>query len=154
MGKNYLDNIVENLLYILPVFHKKLLKIDISDFCQEIHMSSLHMGILMTIHHEMRPISEVARKFLISKPQMTHLINQLTDAEIVDKKPNPRDRRITDIILTEKGQKIMVQCDEFLKLNIKRQLSCLSPEDQRELALSIQNIRNISAKWHNSEKQI
>jgi DNA-binding MarR family transcriptional regulator len=152
MGKNNLDKIVENLLYILPIFHKKLLKINLSDLCQDIHMSQLHMGILLTIRHEMLPISDVAKKLLMSKPQMTLLINQLSQAGIVEKKPNQKDRRIIDITLTQKGQEAMKQCDDFLKNNIKRQLSNLSPGDQQELAFSIQNIRNISDKWQNLEK--
>jgi DNA-binding MarR family transcriptional regulator len=147
-----LDNIVENLLYILPIFHKKLLKIDISEICRDIHLSHLHMGIMLTLQHERLPISEIAKKFLISKPQMTHLINMLVKEEMVEKKPNPKDRRVADVTLTQKGQTIMIQCDEFVKRNIKRQLSYLSPEDQKELAISIQNIRNISAKWQPSEK--
>jgi DNA-binding MarR family transcriptional regulator len=151
MGKNYLDKIVENLLYILPIFHKKLLKIDLSDLCRDIHISRLHMGVLLTIRHEMLPISEVAKKLLMSKPQMTLLINQLSEVGIVEKKPNQKDRRITDITLTQKGQETMRQCDDFLKNNIKRQLSYLSPEDQQELAFSIQNIRNISDKWQKLE---
>jgi DNA-binding MarR family transcriptional regulator len=148
MGNNSLDNIVENLLYILPVFHKKFLKIDISDLCRDIHMSRLHLAILETIYHEKAPISEVAKKFLISKPQMTHLVNQLVTAKMVEKKNNPKDRRVTDVTLTEKGLKTMKQCDEFLKKNLKCQLSFLNQDDQDALALSIQKIRDICFKWY------
>jgi DNA-binding MarR family transcriptional regulator len=149
MENNNLDNIVENLLYILPIFHKKFLKIDVSNFCRDIHMSRLHLGILETIYHEKQPISEVAKKFLISKPQMTHLINQLVIAKMVEKKNNPKDRRVTDVTLTEKGLKTMTQCDEFLKKNLKCQLSFLNPDDQNSLAFSIQKIRDICFKWNN-----
>jgi DNA-binding MarR family transcriptional regulator len=150
MQRNDLDKIVENLLYIFPIFHKKLLKVDISQISWDVHLSYLHIGILLTIHEEMLPPSEIAKKFLISKPQMTHLINQLVEVEMVEKRPNSKDKRITDLTLTRKGLAAMNQCEIILKQNIKQQLTNLDPQDQKELALSIQNIFDICAKWQKS----
>jgi DNA-binding MarR family transcriptional regulator len=150
MPRNDLDKIVENLLYIFPIFHKKLLKVDISQISRDVHLSYLHIGILLTIHEEMLPPSEIAKKFLISKPQMTHLINQLVEVEMVEKRPNSKDKRITDLTLTRKGLAAMNQCEIILKQNMKQQLTNLDIQDQKELALSIQNIFDICAKWQKS----
>jgi DNA-binding MarR family transcriptional regulator len=150
MQRNDLDKIVENLLYIFPIFHKKLLKVDISQISRDVHLSYLHIGILLTIHEEMLPPSEIAKKFLISKPQMTHLINQLVEVEMVEKRSNSKDKRITDLTLTRKGLAAMNQCEIILKQNIKQQLTNLDIQDQKELALSIQNIFDICAKWQKS----
>jgi hypothetical protein len=73
-----LDTIVENLFYVLPIIHKRLLKIDPPDVSRDIRLSRLHLGIMGMLNNEgCLPISEAAKKFIIAKPQMTHLINQL-----------------------------------------------------------------------------
>ena len=152
MENKSLDKIVENLLYILPIIRKKLLKIDPSDISQDIHLSRVHVGIMGCLHHEMLPISEIANKFLISKPQMTLLINQLVNAAMVERQPNKRDRRITDITLTEKGQSVLHECEKKLKNNLKEMLADLSEREQKELSLSLQKLREIGTKWDSAPK--
>jgi len=143
---------VENLLFILPVMHKKIFKIDPSGIGMDVHLSRLHIGILGIIHHETLTISEIARKFLIPKPQMTFLVNQLTSAGMIEKQSNKDDRRIIDITLTEKGRDVLNQCDRYLKNNLKELLSYLNEEEQAELFQSLQKLRKIGLKWENQER--
>jgi DNA-binding MarR family transcriptional regulator len=152
MENKSLDNIVENLLYILPIMRKKLLKIDPSDVSQDIHLSSLHVGIMWSLHREMLPISEIANQFLISKPQMTLLIDQLVKAEMVERQPNKHDRRMNDITLTEKGKSVLSECKYKLKNNFKELLMELTEKEQTDLYLSLQKLREIGTKWESALK--
>jgi DNA-binding MarR family transcriptional regulator len=143
MKNNTVDNIVENLLNVLPIIEKKLLKIDSLYVNCEIRLSRLHVGIMGTIYHEQLPISGIAKKFLIPKPQMTLLINHLVDAGIVTRTPNKDDRRVTDLMLTEKGNAILKRCDKYLKNNVKKQLYHFSETEVEELALSLKKLREV-----------
>ena len=149
---NTLDNIVENLFYVLPIIHKKILKINPSDIIKDVHMSRLHVGIMWGLQQEILPISEIAKRFLISKPQMTLLVNQLVLAGMVKRQPNINDRRIIDIKLTDKGKTVLRQCEENLRNNIKEIFSNLNEMDQEELSLSLKKLRVIGSKLESRER--
>ncbi len=149
MENKTLDNIVENLLYVLPIIHKKILKINPPEIIKDVHLSRLHVGIMEILYHEMLPISEIAKRFLIPKPQMTLLIYQLVNAGVVERQPNKDDRRMTDIALTEKGKTVLQQCEKNLRNNIGEMLSDLNQEEQEELSLSLQKLREIGSKLEN-----
>ncbi len=83
MDINSINTIVDNLFYVLPIIHKKLMKIAPPDVCCNMHLSRLHVGILVKLNENTTPISEIAESFLISKPQMTYLIDQLVNAGLV-----------------------------------------------------------------------
>jgi hypothetical protein len=61
-----IDNIIENLFYILPILHEKLLSLDPRDVDIDISLSRLHMGIMLVLREENNlPISEIAERLLI-----------------------------------------------------------------------------------------
>ena len=154
MKNKTLDTVIENLFFVLPIIHKKLLKVEPPDISQDIHLSRLHVGILGVLGVENRlPISEIAKRFLIAKPQMTLLINQLINAGMVERQSNTKDRRITDITLTEKGKTIFKQCEDFLQANFREQLSFLSEKELEDLSLSLLKLREIGSRWENRGKQ-
>jgi DNA-binding MarR family transcriptional regulator len=151
MEDKVLDQIVENLLYILPIIHKKLLKPDPLDIQGEVHLSRLHIGIIGTVYHEKLPISAIAKKFLIAKPQMTLLINQLVDTGIVTRKPNLEDRRVVDLKLTEKGNATLKLYDSYLRNNIRKKLAHLSEQEIEGLSLSLIKLRELGTTWEKNE---
>jgi DNA-binding MarR family transcriptional regulator len=151
MENKTIDTIIENLFYVLPIIHKKLLKIDPPDISPEIRLSHLHVAIMATISESKLPISEIAKKFLIPKPRMTLLINQLVKAGIVERKMSTIDRRITDISLSEKGKVVFRKCDDYLKANAKEKLSYLSGTELEELSLLLSKLRRLGAKLNTCE---
>jgi DNA-binding MarR family transcriptional regulator len=148
-----LDNIVENLLYVLPIIHKKIFKINPPEIVKDVHLSRLHVGIMEILYHEMLPISDIARRFLIPKPQMTLLICQLVSAGVVERQMNEDDRRMIVIALTEKGKTVLRRCEKNLRNNIEEMLSDLNKEEQEGLSLSLQKLREIGSKWDSREKE-
>ena len=152
MDNNILDTIIENLFYVLPVIHKKLLNVDPLNVSCEIHLSRLHVGILATLKENTMSISEIAKKKFISKPQMTHIINQLFSAGMVERQSNTNDRRVTNITLTQKGKETFEQFDEFLKTNVRKQLSYLTEKELEGLSLSLLKLREIGSRWENRGK--
>jgi DNA-binding MarR family transcriptional regulator len=51
------------------------------------------------LQEENLAVSEVARRLVIPKSQMTHLIDQLVDLDIVARHPDAKDRRVINISL-------------------------------------------------------
>jgi DNA-binding MarR family transcriptional regulator len=144
--QNKIDSIVENLFYAFPIIHKKLMKIDPPQVICDIRLSRLHIGILAVLTENTCPISEIADTFLIPKPQMTYLIDQMVKAGLVERSINAQDRRAKDIILTSKGKEIFRQCDEHIKNNVKEMLSSLTEKELSELAESLSKLREIGPR--------
>jgi DNA-binding MarR family transcriptional regulator len=153
MKNKTLDTIIENLFYVLPIIHKVLLKIDPPDICRDIHLSRLHLGIMAILSNENRlPISEIGKRLLIAKPQMTLLIKRLINAGLLERQPNARDKRIADITLTEKGKALFKQCDDLIKTNVKDQFFYLSKKELEDLSLALQRLREMGSRLDNLGK--
>jgi DNA-binding MarR family transcriptional regulator len=143
--KQPLDILVENLLLAQPVLHKRIMKIKPPDI-PGIHISRIHFGILVSLHHHQSPVTEIANLFLISKPQMTFIMNQMVEAGLIKRTVNRRDRRIKDTALTLKGEEIFRRCDEYLKNNIKIMFAGLTEQEISDLAESLRKLKEIGLR--------
>jgi DNA-binding MarR family transcriptional regulator len=142
-----LDNIIDSLFYILPLIHKKLLKIDPPAISCGCNLSRLHVPVMIIVSEENTlPISEIAQKLFTSRPQMTLLINQLVSAGMVERKPNRADRRVSEITLTAKGRTTVSQLVEILKNSVRKKLSYLSEGELEELSRLLIKLRKIGAR--------
>jgi len=98
------------------------------------------------------PISEIANKLSVPKPQMTPLINHLVEIGMIERRPHMNDRRIREIALTEKGLKMLLLCEESLVSNIRKKLSHLDREDLKVLSVSLEKLRDIGTRWEKRKK--
>lgn len=153
IDKAVLDEIIENLFYVLPIIHKKLLKIDTAGF-PGFNLSHLHIGIMgITRDEGPLPISEIASRLLIPRPQMTLLIDQLVRNGLVERLAHDRDRRMCDITLTEKGRSTLYQCDLLLAANIREKLSHLEKGDLLDLSTSLRKLKDIGKRWERKKRE-
>jgi DNA-binding MarR family transcriptional regulator len=149
-----IDDIIENLFYVLPIIHKKLLKIDPSGLPAGLNLSRLQIGIMgITKEEVLLPISEIARRLGIPKPQMTLLIEHLVKDGMVERRPNENDRRVSDIALTEKGQTTLHLCEEHLKKNMRDKLSFLGEKDLRDLSTALGKLKDIGSRWETRKRE-
>jgi DNA-binding MarR family transcriptional regulator len=143
---------VENLLTALPVIHKKIMKISPPDVDCGIRISRIHFGILVALHHHQSPVTEIAHLFLISKPQMTFIMNQLHEAGLIKRTVNPHDRRIKDTMLTPKGEEVFQRCDEYIKTHVKNMFAALTEKELGELTASLRKLKEIGFQPEPGEK--
>jgi MarR family transcriptional regulator, 2-MHQ and catechol-resistance regulon repressor len=145
--KKTIDDIVENLFYALPVIHKRLMKIEPPRIKCGIRLSRQHFGILAMVHEVACPISEIAATFLIPKPRMTYLVDQMEKAGLITRNVNPQDRRITNIALTHKGKEVFRYCDEYIKNNVRDILADLTEKELEDLNKSLKILREIGPRF-------
>ena len=101
------------------------------------------MGILS---ENMLPVSEIAKRLLVTKSQMTRLIDQLISSGIVERQTGAHDRRVVNITLTENGRVVSKECRELLRTKIRNRLSCLNKRELDELSLSLARLREIGSR--------
>jgi MarR family transcriptional regulator, 2-MHQ and catechol-resistance regulon repressor len=145
--KKTIDDIVDNIFYALPVIHHRLMKIEPPRIKCGIRLSRQHFGILAMVHEDPFPISEIAATFLIPKPRMSYLVDQMEKAGLIKRIGCPDDRRITNIALTPKGKAVFQQCDEYIKSNIRGILADLAEQELDDLNKSLKILRKIGPKF-------
>jgi MarR family transcriptional regulator, 2-MHQ and catechol-resistance regulon repressor len=145
--KKTIEDIVENLFYALPVIHKRLMKIEPPRIKCGIRLSRQHFGILAMVHDGACPISEVAATFLIPKPRMTYLADQMEKAGLIKRIGCAEDRRVTNIALTPKGKNVFRLCDEYIKNNVRGILADLAEKELEDLNKSLKILRQIGPRF-------
>ncbi len=139
------DSITENLLYILPLLHRKLLRVEFSGVAG--NLSRLHFVILKILERRgPRPISEIGKRLFIPKPQMTALVDRLIEFDLVERIPDTEDRRVININLTSNGNRTLEECDKVIKESIRKKMATLTQEDLEEMVKCTASLRRIGSK--------
>ena len=82
-------------------------------------------AIFMLSNSAIMPTSEIGRRLGISKPNVTPLLDKLVEKGYVDRVPDARDRRIVNIVVTEKGKRFNAARNAHCRKVIKRNLAAL-----------------------------
>jgi DNA-binding MarR family transcriptional regulator len=148
MSVNNVDNLeraVTNLFALFPLVKKKFMNPDsIGIQCD---LSHSHFQILILLNEiGILPVSEIAKKLMISRPNMTPLIDKLIEEGLVKRIPSETDRRVIHIALTDEGNKFLEDHQKLMSNYLKKRFSCLSDEDLIQLAQSLENIKKVFLK--------
>jgi DNA-binding MarR family transcriptional regulator len=104
------------------------------------------MVMKMLEEHERLSVSAIGDKQFISRPQMTHIVDRLVSLGMAERIVNEDDRRVINVVLTDKGRKIVRQCDEIIKQSIKQSLFVLDDKDIEELSVTLSKLAAIGSK--------
>ena len=144
MRERELDIIVENVLNVAPLFRRSFRSIDFDLVAEGISHSHI-MVMRMLEEHERLSVSAIGDKQFISRPQMTHIIDKLVSLGIVERTANEDDRRVINVILTDRGRDVIKKCDALVKQSIRESLSSLDDKDIEELS-ALSKISDIGLK--------
>lgn len=92
------------------------------------------------------PISRIGEWLGIAKPNMTAIIDGLTEKGWISRSPSSEDRRITNIEMTEAGEEYYKGLLERLYPIMQEQFACLSDEELEKMAASLECLVNIGKK--------
>ncbi len=138
------ERIAENLIALLPFYHKKIFRPGQGITGMQAAQYRT-LGILMREETPL-PMSELGKRLYMSKPYMTVLVDQLLQGGLVQRIPDTRDRRVINIAITPEGRRHLKQAASLYKENIKNILSDLDAEDLEDLCQSLEKIRNIISR--------
>jgi DNA-binding MarR family transcriptional regulator len=132
-----LDRVIEAMLRIPPIVQRKLHREVVKVALEEVGVDFAphHMGIMKVLQETGEShISEIGEMMGIAKSQMTHSVDKLIAAGMVERKAVPEDRRKINLRLTQKGAQKLEELDEMLKERMKGKLSTLSDHELKKLA--------------------
>jgi len=81
-------------------------------------------------------VKEIARGLKLSPPTISVSVRHLEEVGVIDRQPNPNDRRAVQIFLTPKGQEIYDKTYAFRRQKFEKLLLGLTLEE-REVLLSL-----------------
>lgn len=146
MKRSVLDSVVKDLLSITPLIRRSIQrKVVRTAFAQiEEDITLPHLEIMKILQEEgTKYIAEIGERLQIPKPQMTHLIDRLEKLEIATRQADTTDRRMSNIMLTDKGRRIIEELDQVINESIKAKLSYLTEEELQELSVSLKKLGDI-----------
>ena len=139
-----IDRVLENMFHVMLVSHKKVLKMDVSGFPE--NMTRLHLAVMGEIGQNNLTMSELAKALMMTKPQLTHLVEALVTLGLVERRSDAKDRRVIILSLTEKGRVLGENMKRRVRENIKKRLANLTPADLRQMAAAFETLRNTIGK--------
>jgi DNA-binding MarR family transcriptional regulator len=96
--------------------------------------------------HGTLPMSEIGQRLYISRPYMTALADSLIAGGLVERLPDPCDRRVINIAITEKGKKHLRHSVTLYKHDLKDRLALLDTQDLNILCTTAEELQRILAK--------
>jgi DNA-binding MarR family transcriptional regulator len=86
-------------------------------------------------------MSDIGKSLMIPKPHVTVLVDKLIEEEYVERRDDLNDRRIVNILLTEKGQNDFEEIKQVISETLKEKLSTLKNNQIQQLMACSQNVR-------------
>jgi len=139
-----LEDIADGLMDSFPVFFKRVTRGAAQPSSRKFDPSMVVLK--MALMHGPLPMSMIGGHMGISKPYMTALVDELIDKGLVERVPDPEDRRVINVRITEAGK---AEIKEFMKgarQAIIKNLSSLDAEDISSLHEMVRNVRDIISK--------
>ena len=144
MNDTNIDRILENMFLVMLVIHKKILKTDLNVIPD--NLTRLHMAVMGELSQTSLTMSELAKTLMMTKPQLTHVVDPLVSSGIVERRPDEKDRRVINLALTAKGHVLLDEGKQKIKENIKIKLAALTPEELSEMSAALEILRRIGSK--------
>ena len=139
-----IDRVLENMFHVMLVSHKKVLKMDVSGFPE--NLTRLHLAVMGEIGQNNLTMSELAKALMMTKPQLTHLVEALVTLGLVERRSDAKDRRVIILSLTEKGRVLGENMKRRVRENIKKRLANLTPAELTQMAAAFETLRKIVGK--------
>jgi DNA-binding MarR family transcriptional regulator len=149
MRDEILERTAVDLLSISPLIfrgvRRKLLKAALDGM--NVDISPLHFEIMRLVNEEgSLKITEIGERLQLARAQMTHLIDRLAEAGMVKRQADSADRRVTNIVLTAKGNAFLEKHGGHIWKATKEFLSDLTDEELADLSASLERLRDILSR--------
>lgn len=140
MTTTKIDSIAENLITIHPLLYKSIAR----PMRSQSTTTPGGMFVLGCLNrHGILSMSDISNCLLMPKPHVTGIVDRLIEAGYVERKSDPKDRRIVNIAMTVKGSKHLETTKKSISKNLKSKLLLLSEDEIERLAVASQEVRQI-----------
>ncbi|GLH74213.1 hypothetical protein GETHLI_27150 [Geothrix limicola] len=87
------------------------------------------------------PIYEIERRMIYRFANVTRLVDRLEVQGLLKRVADPKDRRVSRVVLTPKGRRLMERLDEPVQAMATRLTSCCSEDECLAMGHSLERLR-------------
>ncbi|MEI6575684.1 MAG: MarR family transcriptional regulator [Bacteroidota bacterium] len=143
MEDQKLSALVDNIISVKPLFYKTLGK----PFPANADITPGAYYIMLYLKkHESLSMSDLGKIMMVSKPNVTALVNQLITKEFVIRFSNKLDRRIIMIRLSSKGNHFVDKNNQKYLNQLTKRLASLTNDELELFSASLQNVKDILSR--------
>jgi DNA-binding MarR family transcriptional regulator len=145
MNKELMQNVSESLLrlrfLVMAHFVKPLREIE----KERMEFTPGHMHVLGWLKSKGGPVSmkDLACASLVSKPNLTTLVDRLHAEGLVERSTDVNDRRIVNVSLSRKGEEFIRRHKEEITSFMESRLALLNDEELKKLQHAIEDIADV-----------
>ena len=140
MPKLKIDLIAENLITIHPLLFKSISR----PLRNQTSITPGGMFVLGSLNrHGILSMSDIGKCLSMPKPHITVIVDKLIEEGYVERQSDPKDRRIVNILLTEKGLTDYKEIKKAISENLKSKLQMLSNQELDQLEVASQQVKDI-----------
>ena len=146
-----MDEILEGLFSVLPVFRKKVHKLS-DKILKDQEISRPHVQIMKNLRlNGPCSMTELGKMLSVSKPNVTILVNKLVELNIVTRNYIENDRRVTYIELTAQGEDYFIKIVEATKNALSKSMRKFNEDDLNLFKETLNNMKILIRRMNEEE---
>ena len=136
------EKLVESMVTFVPMLHKKVVK-----SLPPCELSKLQFELLFKIcKNNGKPMSYYSEKMMMPRSNLTVLSDKLIEERLIERLPDPVDRRVISLKLTTKGEHYIAEQRTKIGAQMMKLLAQLNDEDVIRLNSLIEEMKSILNK--------
>jgi DNA-binding MarR family transcriptional regulator len=84
--------------------------------------------------------AQLARALLVTPPTMTRTLDALAERGLVERQPDPANRRQVALVITSEGQALVDRYEAMITAHLHTLIAPLPPDRQQRLLLALQDL--------------
>lgn len=138
------SKITELMFHLIPLLDKKFVR-PVGQLSKTV-VTPLQCSVLGSLAEKDTTMTELANEMLMSKQQMTLIIDKLVKENLAERKHDPDDRRLIRISITPAGLQLLAVIKEKSMSVLENKFSTLDNDDQLLLYKSLTDLHRIINK--------
>ncbi len=116
-------------------------------FLKEHDLSMSQVGALFQIQHGRTNVSDIAETMGVSLAAASQLLDRLVQQELVQRSEDPHDRRAKQLVLTDKGCRIVQKSMQARQKWVEDLAARLSPAEKEHVAAALKVLVDQAAEF-------
>lgn len=151
MDSRLVDELIDDIFSVLPVFNKKMFNIG-DNLLKDKDISRAHIRIIFALKkHGKITVTDLGKSLTAPKSNVTNWVDKLVKADMVERIFVEKDRRLTYLQLTNKGAEFSVRYMEALKYSFGQKLWKFTDEDLVLFKEALENMKKLLAKINDAD---
>jgi DNA-binding MarR family transcriptional regulator len=103
------------------------------------------------VEHDNKSAGELADRIGVAPPTLTGITDRLVRQSLIERKEDPRDRRVVRLALTLEGRRLTLEIAESSRAYLRRVFEAMPPERLAQLAACLEDLARANAASRDPE---